>query len=69
MKRIEEIKSMDVHISFEPDGRFSYCFNSEEADEDGTAIPLDQLRIIARTLSRIAVCMWHDIDNAYLKEK
>lgn len=68
MKRIKEIKSMDVHIEFAKDGRFGYSFNSEKIEED-VEIPLDQLKVIARTLSRIAVETWCYIDNVYLEEE
>lgn len=65
MARIEEIKTMDIHIEFEGDGRFRYNFNNDEGIE--AEIPLEQVRIIARTLSRIAVEMWGFVDNAYLE--
>lgn len=68
MKTIEEIKSMDVHIEFSKDGRFYFYFNNEEL-EDGVEIPLDKLKVIARTLSRIAVEMWCCIDKTSLEEE
>lgn len=63
MKKITELESVDIHIEFADDGKFGFCINAEPITEDIT-ISVDNLRIMARTLTRMAMEMWAEVDKA-----